>query len=98
MKLSRVKRVLTKRLAWLTAKADGAPATAGLAEERDALATLLRCQGMLDQEKVARHIAVCEARVLPAEQRTIARARRGDELAVRVAELVDQVASVARVA
>ena len=41
MKLSRVRRVLTRRLAWLTAKAEGAPPGSALVEERDALETLL---------------------------------------------------------
>lgn len=89
MKLSRVQRVMLRRLAWLTAKAGDSPASSPLAEERDALSTLLRCQGMLDESVLAKRIVACEDRVLPAEQRTKARARRGDEVIARVEELVD---------
>lgn len=98
MKLSRVQRVLTKRLAWLTAKALKSPGNPIYAEERDALHTLLRCQGMLDEEKVARSVARCEERILPVEQRTKARAKRGDDLAVRVQELVAELLDVGRAA
>ncbi len=48
MKLSKVQRILTKRLAWLTAKADESPLNGAIADERDALSTILRCQSMLD--------------------------------------------------
>ncbi len=98
MKLSRVERVMTKRLAWLTAKAEATPNNKAIVEERDALHTLLRCQGMLDEDQVAVDVAKCEARVLPAEQRTKARAQRGDELAGRVQELVGELGAIARVA
>jgi hypothetical protein len=90
VKLSRVARVMTKRLAWLTAKADAVPANKAIAEERDALHTLLRCQGMLDEDQVAVDVARCEARVLPAEQRTKARAQRGDELVGVVQDFVGE--------
>jgi hypothetical protein len=98
MKLVRVQRVLTKRLAWLTAKATSLPKRHPVAQERDALHTLLRCQAMLDVEQVARHAAACESRVLPAEQRTKARAKRGDELVGRVLEFVVRVQRAARAA
>lgn len=98
MKLARVQRVMTRRLAWLTAKAIEAPTNGAVADERDALHTLMRCQGMLDVEQLARKVVVCEAKVLPAEQRTIARARRGDELVGLVQGLIDGIRQAARVA
>lgn len=91
MKLTKVKSVLTRRLAWLTAKASKSPDNGAVVAERDALETLLRCQGMHDPEQLAWEIAKCEQRILPAEQRVKARAARGDELVGLVLQLVDDV-------
>ncbi len=87
MKLQRVKRLLGRRLAWLTAKVEQAPHNR-LVEERDALDTAMRCLGMRDDEQLAHDLAQCRERVLPAEQRTVNRARRGDELLTNTKALV----------
>ncbi len=87
MKLTRVKRVLTKRLAYLAAKIESGTSPV-LAEEHDALETALRCLRMLDAERVEEKTVRCREVVLPAEQRMKERARRGDELRDDVGELV----------
>ena len=97
MKLTRVKRVLTRRLAYLAAKVEkGAGPFA--AEEHDALETALRCLNMLDREDVEARTARVFDRVLPAQQRDRARARQGDALATKVGELVAEIQRAARAA
>jgi len=97
MNLSRVKRVLHRRLAWLTASAEKSPASSAYRDERDALHTILRCQGMLDEERVALDVQAVHERVLPAVARTAARARQGDVLRHDVAELLVGIHRTARV-
>lgn len=88
MNLRHVKRVATRRLAYLTARAETSPNSRDIADERDMLDTVLRCLGLLDPERLAIDVANCRERVLPAAARTFARARRGDLLVDQTRKLV----------
>ena len=97
MKRARVRRILLRRLAYLEAKISKGT-SAPLVEERDALETALRCLGWLDPERVERHVEHAVDRVLPAEQRTVARAQRGDAMVAQASKLVERLQLAARVA
>lgn len=89
MKLPRAQRRLRKRLAYLNAKV-AAGACFDIVEERDALDLALRILKWRDDDDVELEAESHRAavRVLPAERRDRARARRGDELRDRVQNLV----------
>lgn len=97
MKLTKVKRVLTKRLGYLSAKLEKGW-TPHVEEERDALETALRCLGMLEPERVERSTARVLEVIIPAQERTLNRARRGDRLREDVAKLVVALQRAARAA
>lgn len=89
MRIAKAQRILRTRLAYLNAKLD--ERWSGPTErERDALDLALRILKWRDDEDVeleAESARVVE-RVLPAERRDRARAKRGDELRDRVENLV----------
>ena len=104
MKLTRVKTILTRRLAFLEARLGAEPpiTSRGIPresysrnlDERDALRTILRCQGMLDQDdegELAAKVSFVREQVLPTMDRTARRAERGRTLYEHTDELVNQI-------
>jgi hypothetical protein len=98
VKLSKVKRLILKRIAYLDAVVEKEPYREWAIDEADALRTLLRCQGMLDEERIEMHHERVSAKVLPAIARVRERAYRHDSLLCEAGELVDAITRAARVA
>lgn len=102
MKLSRVKCVLSRRLSLLRARVGaerpGTVSHVGMSEEAEALDTILRCQGMLDEGEIERGTATVVARVLPSLHRRSDITRRAVSLHDETGHLVHELQRVARVA